>query len=80
MTDGGPSEKPLPAIQGRMLYFSTWTTVFSFICVPVSLTPSTPQLECKLFEGRVTDLVIVVSSAVDSGALELREFARGQMC
>lgn len=80
MTDGGPSEKPFPAIQGRVLYFSTWTTVFSFICVPVSLLPQHPQLECKLFEGRVTDLVIAVSSAVDSGALELRAFARGQMC
>lgn len=43
-------------------------------------SPSTPQLECKVFEGRVTDLVIAVSSAVDSGALELWESAHGQVC
>lgn len=79
MTDGGSSEKPLPAIQGRMLVFFNMDHCLQFYFLLVS-SPSTAQLECKLFEGRVTDLVIAVSSAVDSGVLELQEFACGQMC
>lgn len=65
MTDAGSSEQPLPAMQGQDAGIfqhgplSSVLFVFLLVC-----SPSIPQLKCKLFEGKVTDPVIAVSSAL----------------